>query len=114
MAEQRFYNDVTCYFDQATAFTTHPKGLLNQVQLRAQIILEGANGPTTPEVNGIFLQHEKLVIPDVFANAGDVIVSYFEWLKNLSHVRFGRLERRHQVHSDNRLLQAMEMATGGN
>ena len=74
--------------------------------------MEGANGPTTPEASEIFHQQGKLVIPDVFANAGGVIVSYFEWLKNLSHVRFGRLERRHQVHSDNRLLQAMEVATG--
>jgi len=84
----------------------------NAADIRAQIILEGANGPTTPEASEIFHQQGKLVIPDVFANAGGVIVSYFEWLKNLSHVRFGRLERRHQVHSDNRLLQAMEMATG--
>ena len=53
-----------------------------------------------------------LVIPDVYANAGGVIVSYFEWLKNLSHVRFGRLERRYQERADNRLLGVIESVTG--
>lgn len=53
-----------------------------------------------------------LVIPDIYANAGGGGVSYFEWLRNLSHVRFGRLERRYQVHADTRLLQAVETATG--
>lgn len=53
-----------------------------------------------------------LVIPDIYANAGGGVVSYFEWLRNLSHVHFGRLERRYQVHADTRLLQAVETATG--
>ena len=86
----------------------------NAADVKARIILEGANGPTTPEADAIFGERGLLVIviPDVYANAGGVIVSYFEWLKNLSHVRFGRLERRYQVHADNRLLQAIETATG--
>ena len=84
----------------------------NAADVKAQIILEGANGPTTPEADAIFRKRELLVIPDVYANAGGVIVSYFEWLKNLSHVRFGRLERRHQAHADHRLLTAIETATG--
>ena len=53
-----------------------------------------------------------LVIPDIYANAGGVTVSYFEWLKNLAHVRFGRLERRLQAAASDRLLRAIEKATG--
>ncbi len=95
-----------------------PAALENQLTaenagaVKARLILEAANGPTTPEADDIFQQRGILVIPDVYANAGGVIVSYFEWLKNLSHVRFGRLEARYQAHADNRLLRAMETTTG--
>ncbi|MCY4600645.1 MAG: Glu/Leu/Phe/Val dehydrogenase [Acidobacteria bacterium] len=84
----------------------------NASRVQARIVLEGANGPTTPEADAIFQAAGVLVIPDVYANAGGVIVSYFEWLKNLSHVRFGRLERRYQERADNRLLDVIESATG--
>ena len=84
----------------------------NAPRIRARIILEGANGPTTPEADEIFRSKGTLVVPDIYANAGGVTVSYFEWLKNLSHVRFGRLERRHQAAAGRRLLQAIELATG--
>lgn len=84
----------------------------NAPRIKARIVLEGANGPTTPEADEIFRAKGTLVIPDIYANAGGVVVSYFEWLKNLSHVRFGRLERRHQAASDLRLLGAIERATG--
>ncbi len=84
----------------------------NAGKIAARIVLEGANGPTTPEADRILTERGVLVIPDVFANAGGVVVSYFEWLKNLSHVMFGRLERRYQASADNRLLEALESTTG--
>ena len=95
-----------------------PAALENQILLdnapaiQARIVLEGANGPTTPEADAILRERGRLVVPDAYANAGGVIVSYFEWLKNLSHVRFGRLEARYQAHAEDRLLRAVEHATG--
>jgi glutamate dehydrogenase (NAD(P)+) len=84
----------------------------NAARVKAKVVLEGANGPTTPDADEVFKQKGMLVIPDVYANAGGVTVSYFEWLKNLSHVRLGRLDRRRQAATENRLLLAIETATG--
>ena len=84
----------------------------NAPRVKAKIILEGANGPTTPEADEVFKTKGIMVIPDVFANAGGVTVSYFEWLKNLSHVRLGRMDRRRQAATEMRMLQAIEVATG--
>ena len=84
----------------------------NAPRVRAGILLEGANGPTTPEADAILEEKGVLVVPDVYANAGGVIVSYFEWLKNLSHVRFGRLEKRYQENAHRRMLSTIETATG--
>jgi glutamate dehydrogenase (NAD(P)+) len=84
----------------------------NAPRIKAKIIGEAANGPLTPEADEIFTQKGILVIPDMFLNAGGVTVSYFEWLKNLSHVRYGRLEKRFTENQNNALLDQMERLTG--
>jgi len=84
----------------------------NAPRIKAKIILEGANGPTTPEADPIFRAKGILVIPDIYCNAGGVTVSYFEWLKNLSHVRFGRMQKRHEQANELTMLKAIEAATG--
>jgi glutamate dehydrogenase (NAD(P)+) len=84
----------------------------NAPRIKAKIVLEGANGPTTPDAEMVFRERGVLVIPDVYANAGGVTVSYFEWLKNLSHVRFGRLEKRLEENDEARFVRAIEKLTG--
>jgi glutamate dehydrogenase (NAD(P)+) len=84
----------------------------NASRVKARIILEGANGPTTPEADPVFREKGILVIPDIYANAGGVTVSYFEWIKNLSHVRFGRMSKRHEMANELAMLRTIEAATG--
>jgi glutamate dehydrogenase (NAD(P)+) len=84
----------------------------NAPRIKAKIVLEGANGPTTPEADPVFRQKGMLVIPDIYCNAGGVTVSYFEWLKNLSHVRFGRLQKRHEQANELGMLKVIEETTG--
>ena len=84
----------------------------NAPRIKAKIVLEGANGPTTPAAEKILTSRRLMVIPDIYANAGGVTVSYFEWLKNLSHVRYGRMERRLEERSERAFLRAVETATG--
>ncbi|MFO0941482.1 MAG: glutamate dehydrogenase [Pirellulales bacterium] len=83
----------------------------NASKIKAKIIGEAANGPTTADANDILVKKNVLIIPDAYLNAGGVTVSYFEWLKNLSHVRFGRLEKRFEEMAFRRLLSAVENAT---
>jgi glutamate dehydrogenase (NAD(P)+) len=95
-----------------------PAALENQItaenvgRIQARIIVEGANGPTTSDASEALSQRGVLILPDHYANAGGVLVSYFEWLKNLSHVRFGRLEKRFEENAYKRILNAIEQATG--
>jgi len=84
----------------------------NAPRIKAKIIAEAANGPTTPEAEVVLAKRGTLLLPDVWLNAGGVIVSYFEWLKNLSHVRFGRMQKRHEETAYRRLLKGIEAATG--
>ena len=83
----------------------------NASRIQARIVAEGANGPTTTEADAILRERGILVLPDLYLNAGGVTVSYFEWLKNLSHVRFGRLQKRFEEGAYRRLVQAIERRT---
>lgn len=95
-----------------------PAALENQIteenapRIQARIIAEAANGPVTSEAEEILLQKGVFIIPDVFLNAGGVTVSYFEWLKNLSHVAFDRMVNRYAEDQNDRLISAMETLTG--
>ncbi len=84
----------------------------NAARIRARIVAEAANGPTTADAEEILKQGGVLVLPDVYLNAGGVTVSYFEWLKNLSHVRFGRMEKRFDEDIHKGLVRALERMTG--
>ena len=95
-----------------------PAALENQItgenapRIRAKILGEAANGPTTAEAEKILLDKGVLIIPDVYLNAGGVTVSYFEWVKNLSHVRLGRVGKRFEEAAFVRMVSAIEKASG--
>lgn len=95
-----------------------PAALENQItrhnasRIKAKIVAEAANGPTTPQADEILKAKRVMVIPDVYLNSGGVTLSYFEWLKNLSHVRFGRLESRFDENMRRNLLKAVESVSG--
>ncbi|RAI99870.1 glutamate dehydrogenase (NAD(P)+) [Chitinophaga skermanii] len=84
----------------------------NAPNIKAKIIGEAANGPLTPEADEILAKKGVIVVPDMFLNAGGVTVSYFEWLKNLSHVRYGRLGKRFDENMNIHILQVIEDLTG--
>lgn len=86
----------------------------NAPRVKAKIIGEAANGPLTPEADDVFSTKGTLVVPDMYLNAGGVTVSYFEWLKNLSHVRYGRLEKRFTENMNKHILGQIEELTGKN
>ncbi len=76
----------------------------NALRIQAGVIAEGANGPTDPEADALLRGAGKLIVPDIYANAGGVVVSYFEWVKNLSHISFERMTRRYQELSTRQLV----------
>ncbi|MGN6421597.1 MAG: Glu/Leu/Phe/Val family dehydrogenase [Pseudobacter sp.] len=84
----------------------------NAPRIKAKVIGEAANGPLTPEADEILAKKGALVVPDMYLNAGGVTVSYFEWLKNLSHVRYGRMEKRFTENLNNHILGQIEDLTG--
>lgn len=84
----------------------------NADKIKAKIIGEAANGPLTPEADEILNKKGVLIVPDMYLNAGGVTVSYFEWLKNLSHVRYGRLEKRFNESMNHRIVDQLEKMSG--
>ena len=84
----------------------------NAPRIQAKIVAEAANGPVTAEASEHLHKRGVMVVPDAFINAGGVTVSYFEWLKNLQHVRFGRMEKRFEAKAARQILNAIEHATG--
>lgn len=95
-----------------------PAALENQIttenakKVKAKIIAEAANGPVTSEAADILAKKGIVILPDMYLNAGGVTVSYFEWLKNLSHMRFGRMDKRFQENSLTNLVSTVERLTG--
>ena len=84
----------------------------NAPKIKAKLIGEAANGPLTPEADEVFAKKGVIVVPDMYLNAGGVTVSYFEWLKNLSHVRYGRLEKRFTENMNAHIIGQIEAVSG--
>jgi len=84
----------------------------NADRVKARLIAEAANGPVTYEADGILRKRGITLLPDAYINAGGVIVSYFEWIRNLTHIRFGRMERRYEESKGHYLIKALETFGG--
>lgn len=95
-----------------------PAALENQItsenadRIKAPFIIEAANGPVTFNADEMLRKRGVVILPDFYANAGGVTVSYFEWIKNISHIRFGRMERRQEEYRGMAIVQALEHLTG--
>lgn len=95
-----------------------PAALENQItaanapRIRARIVAEAANGPVDPDAEAILAERGVLVIPDIYLNAGGVTVSYFEWLKNLSHVSFERMTTRYDALASAHMIAWVEQLAG--
>jgi len=81
----------------------------NAANIQAKVIAEAANGPVTFAAETVLKEKGTVIIPDVYLNAGGVTVSYFEWIKNLSHIRFGRMQRRYEEGQSELIIKAIEL-----
>ena len=86
----------------------------NAQRIQARLVVEAANGPCTWSADQILRARGTTILPDIFVNAGGVVVSYFEWLRNIAHVRLGRLQRRHEATRGQHVISAIEMMTNRN
>ena len=86
--------------------------LENADRIKAKLIVEAANGPVTYGADEILNKKGTIIIPDAYANAGGVTVSYFEWIRNISHMRFGRMSRRHSEMQGSHMSDVLEHMTG--
>ena len=112
------------FFEGGSELLEHPCDILipaamegvinheNAARIDANVIAEAANGPVTYEADRILCEKGTFIIPDAYLNAGGVTVSYFEWLKNLSHVRFGRMDRRFVEAQGKKIVEAIESGIG--
>jgi len=107
--EEVFSTNCDIYIPAATEGTINEE---NYHLLNAKIICEGANGPITSRADNLLNDKNILIIPDLYANAGGVAVSYFEWVRNLQHMRFGRMEKRRKEYENASLISVIENSTG--
>jgi len=78
----------------------------NVDMIKTKLIIEAANGPISFEADKKLFAKGVTIIPDIYVNAGGVVVSYFEWVKDISHIRFGRVEKRFQ---EQKILEIIDL-----